>query len=219
MFGQPLGHQQMFQIPIHPGMGKGRRGGGGNVCHGTVAGASCHDSRPASTAAATRRTAGTCCGGLTRGFRLLYTPFPFAATRRRHPPKGASHGPAGTRRGGAHPGRMPAYVRTRELCGEPDMPEDRGTYFLPAERLDQEQIGAMAQDVAASPAAASLKLVPLCVIIVNDTRQIVYANERFVSLIGAASFEGVMRLISAVSGVQFPPSLPNFEICPRISDC
>lgn len=65
------------------------------------------------------------------------------------------------------------------------------TYFLPATRFDQERILGLAREIAASPSAISLGLVPLAVIIVNETRQIVYANERFISLVGATTFEEV----------------------------
>jgi signal transduction histidine kinase len=63
------------------------------------------------------------------------------------------------------------------------------TYFLPADRLDQDRIRMIAQEIADSPSAASLALVPLAVAIINNTRQIVYANERFVAMTEAASFE------------------------------
>jgi PAS domain-containing protein len=71
------------------------------------------------------------------------------------------------------------------------MPDTRETFFLPAARLSQEKILDLAREIAASPTALSMGLVPLAVIIVNETRQIVYANERFTSLIGASAFEEV----------------------------
>jgi len=71
------------------------------------------------------------------------------------------------------------------------MPEEPGTYFLPPDRLDRDRILAIAREIAASPSSVTLGLVPLAVIIVNETRQIVYANERFLSLIGATGFEDV----------------------------
>lgn len=68
--------------------------------------------------------------------------------------------------------------------------EDK-TFFLPSNRLDLDRILAIAHDIAASPASQSLELVPLAVIIVNETRQIVYANKRFLELVGAADFRDV----------------------------
>lgn len=69
--------------------------------------------------------------------------------------------------------------------------EEQVTYFLPAARLAPDLIRKMASEIAGSPAAASLALVPLALAIVNDTRQIVYANDRFVRLTGAGSVEDV----------------------------
>ena len=71
------------------------------------------------------------------------------------------------------------------------MPDTRETFFLPAARLSQDKILDLAREIAASPTALSMGLVPLAVIIVNETRQIVYANERFTGLIGASSFDEV----------------------------
>ena len=71
------------------------------------------------------------------------------------------------------------------------MPDTRETFFLPAARLSQDKILDLAREIAASPTALSMGLVPLAVIIVNETRQIVYANERFTDLIGASSFDEV----------------------------
>lgn len=62
------------------------------------------------------------------------------------------------------------------------MDEVLPTFFLPAERLDQDIIERIARDIAQSPSAITLSLVPLAVIIVNQTRQIVYANARFLAL-------------------------------------
>ena len=56
------------------------------------------------------------------------------------------------------------------------------TFFLPAERLEQRAIDAIARDIAHSPSALTLAAIPLAVVIVNDTRQIVYANARFLAL-------------------------------------
>lgn len=56
------------------------------------------------------------------------------------------------------------------------------TFFLPAERLEQTVINAIAQEIAHSPSGLTLAAIPLAVVIVNDTRQIVYANARFLAL-------------------------------------
>jgi signal transduction histidine kinase len=61
-----------------------------------------------------------------------------------------------------------------------DVPEP--TYFLPAKRLPQAAVERIAADIAHSPSALTLAAIPLAVVIVNDTRQIVYANARFASL-------------------------------------
>lgn len=68
------------------------------------------------------------------------------------------------------------------------------TEFLPAQRLEQEKILELARSIAASPAAMTLGIVPLAIAIVNETRQIVYANERFVLLTSAATLDGVLGL-------------------------
>ena len=62
------------------------------------------------------------------------------------------------------------------------MDEVLPTFFLPAERLDQDVIERISNDISQSPSAVTLSLMPLAVIIVNLTRQIVYANARFVAL-------------------------------------
>ena len=62
------------------------------------------------------------------------------------------------------------------------MDEALPTFFLPADRLDQNTIEHISNDIAQSPSAVTLSLMPLAVIIVNETRQIVYANARFVAL-------------------------------------
>ncbi|EHJ46901.1 histidine kinase [Solidesulfovibrio carbinoliphilus subsp. oakridgensis] len=69
--------------------------------------------------------------------------------------------------------------------------EDTATAFLPAGRLAPALIRKIAMEIADSPSAASLALVPLAVAIVSDTRQIVYANDRFVALAGAATVEDI----------------------------
>jgi signal transduction histidine kinase len=69
--------------------------------------------------------------------------------------------------------------------------EDTATAFLPAKRLEPARIREIAAEIAASPSATSLALVPLAVAIVGDTRQIVYANDRFVALAGAATVEDI----------------------------
>ena len=61
-----------------------------------------------------------------------------------------------------------------------DVPEP--TYFLPAERLPQTDIDAIAREIAHSPSALTLAAIPLAVVIVNETRQIVYANARFLAM-------------------------------------
>ena len=61
------------------------------------------------------------------------------------------------------------------------------TQFLPARRLAQSQVLELAEAIARSPAATSLSLVPLAIVILNDTRQIVYANTRFAGLTDDAS--------------------------------
>lgn len=66
------------------------------------------------------------------------------------------------------------------------------TDYLPAERLGPEEILAISREIAASPAAGALGVLPLAVAIVNDTRQIVYANERFVALADAETVEDVL---------------------------
>lgn len=66
------------------------------------------------------------------------------------------------------------------------------TQFLPAARLDQQEILALAREIATSPAAISLAAIPLAIAIVNDTRQIVYANKRFVTLTGKATVDAVL---------------------------
>jgi len=62
------------------------------------------------------------------------------------------------------------------------MDEALPTFFLPADRLDQISIKHISNDIAQSPSAVTLPLMPLAVIIVNATRQIVYANAHFVAL-------------------------------------
>jgi len=71
------------------------------------------------------------------------------------------------------------------------MPEQPATFFLPTKRLDRDRILAIAQEIAVSPTSASLSLIPLGVIIVNETRQIVYANAPFLTLIETPRFEDV----------------------------
>lgn len=71
------------------------------------------------------------------------------------------------------------------------MSVDRETFFLPARRLDQEAILRLTREIAASPAAASLGLVPMAVTILNETRQIVFANDRFTTLAGARDFDAI----------------------------
>lgn len=66
------------------------------------------------------------------------------------------------------------------------------TFFLPAERLEQPAIDTIARDIAHSPSALTLGAVPLAVVIVNDTRQIVYANARFLALAGKAEARQVL---------------------------
>ncbi|WP_428569431.1 MAG: sensor histidine kinase [Solidesulfovibrio sp. DCME] len=66
------------------------------------------------------------------------------------------------------------------------------TDYLPAERLGLEEILAISREIAGSPAAASLAVLPLSIAIVNSTRQIVYANERFAALAGAETVEAVL---------------------------
>ncbi len=66
---------------------------------------------------------------------------------------------------------------------------DASTHFLPAQRFHKDRILEIAAEIAQTPSAASLALVPLAVTILNETRQIVYANERFLALISAPSFE------------------------------
>jgi len=65
------------------------------------------------------------------------------------------------------------------------------TYYLPAKRLEPDLIRQIAEEIANSPSAASLALIPLAVAIVNDTRQIVYANDRFVAMTNAASIDQI----------------------------
>lgn len=60
--------------------------------------------------------------------------------------------------------------------------EETPTFFLPARRIDQERILEISREIAVSPAAVTLAILPLAVAIVNDTRQIVYANKQFVAL-------------------------------------
>ena len=66
------------------------------------------------------------------------------------------------------------------------------TFFLPAKRLPQDKILRIARVIASSPAATSLALMPLAVIIVNETRQIVYANERFAALTATPDNEDIL---------------------------
>ena len=66
------------------------------------------------------------------------------------------------------------------------------TYFLPPERLPQDAIRDLAREIAAAPSSAALGLVPLAIAILCHTRQIVYANERFVALVGAANAEELL---------------------------
>ncbi|MEL7638094.1 MAG: HAMP domain-containing sensor histidine kinase [Solidesulfovibrio sp.] len=66
------------------------------------------------------------------------------------------------------------------------------TDHLPAERLSLEEILAISREIASSPAAGALAVLPLSIAIVNATRQIVYANERFVALAGAVQIEDVL---------------------------
>ena len=66
------------------------------------------------------------------------------------------------------------------------------TEYLPARRLSQERILEIAGEISRSPAAWSLGVVPLAIAIVNDTRQIVYANARFAALANADSPEAVL---------------------------
>lgn len=68
------------------------------------------------------------------------------------------------------------------------------TYFLPAARLDQGTIDRIARDIARSPSAVTLSLMPLAVVIINDTRQIVYANARFTALTTLADAGDVIGL-------------------------
>lgn len=67
------------------------------------------------------------------------------------------------------------------------MVKEPDTFFLPARRLSRDRILALAREIAASPASASLALVPMGVTIINETRQIVYANDRFTQLVGATA--------------------------------
>lgn len=65
--------------------------------------------------------------------------------------------------------------------------EDIPTEFLPARRLSRERILEISLEISNSPASWALGVMPLAVAIVNDTRQIVYANDRFVQLANVAS--------------------------------
>ncbi|MHC1789268.1 PAS domain-containing sensor histidine kinase [Solidesulfovibrio sp.] len=68
------------------------------------------------------------------------------------------------------------------------------TFFLPAERLDQGKIKRISQDISRSPSAVTLTHMPLAVVILNDTRQIVYANARFAALTHLADADDVIGL-------------------------
>jgi len=70
--------------------------------------------------------------------------------------------------------------------------EETETYFLPAKRLGQDAIIRLSQEIAQSPSAASLALIPLAIVIVNETRQIVYANERFLALTDTPTIEAIL---------------------------
>ncbi len=66
------------------------------------------------------------------------------------------------------------------------------TFFLPAERLEQTAIDTIAQEIARSPSALTLGAIPLAVIILNDTRQIVYANARFLAMTGKTDISQIL---------------------------
>ena len=70
--------------------------------------------------------------------------------------------------------------------------ESPTTEYLPARRLSQERILEIAGEISKSPAAWSLGVVPLAIAIVNDTRQIVYANARFAALANVDTPEAVL---------------------------
>lgn len=99
------------------------------------------------------------------------------------------------------------------------MQEDAATtYFLPPERLGQDAILRIAQEIANSPAAISLALVPLAVTILNDTRQIVYANMRFVRMVGVQDTGEIlgMRLGEALGcahAVELPGGCGTTRFC------
>ncbi|OLN29226.1 putative sensor histidine kinase [Desulfovibrio sp. DV] len=75
------------------------------------------------------------------------------------------------------------------------MPDETPTtFFLPAERLDQTSIERISREIARSPSAVTLSLMPLAILIINDTRQIVYANARFLSLANLTDENDVIGL-------------------------
>ncbi|EFL50513.1 histidine kinase [Solidesulfovibrio fructosivorans JJ]] len=92
------------------------------------------------------------------------------------------------------------------------------TYFLPAERLGQDAINRIAKEIAVSPAALSLALVPLAVTILNDTRQIVYANMRFVRMVGAKAQEEILgkrlgEALGCAHSVELPGGCGTTRFC------
>jgi len=90
------------------------------------------------------------------------------------------------------------------------MDEAPSTFFLPAKRLDQEAIERISRDIATSPSALTLSLMPLAVVIVNDTRQIVYANERFTALTTFASSDDIIgKRIGEALGCEHSSETPG----------
>ena len=72
--------------------------------------------------------------------------------------------------------------------------ETPSTFFLPAERLDPKSIERISREIARSPSAITLSLMPLAILIINETRQIVYANARFVAMTNRADENAVIGL-------------------------
>lgn len=66
------------------------------------------------------------------------------------------------------------------------------TEFLPADRLERETILKLAGKISRSPSAETLALIPLAVAILNDTRQIVHANERFLAMTGDTTLDALL---------------------------
>ncbi|KHK04183.1 sensor histidine kinase [Desulfovibrio sp. TomC] len=91
------------------------------------------------------------------------------------------------------------------------MPDETpSTFFLPAERLDPQSIERISRKIARSPSAVTLSLMPMAILIINDTRQIVYANARFVSLANMTDENEVIGLrIGEALGCEHADDMPG----------